>query len=94
MGRPASGAGPRGRHTTHATIGNHTDVPPRPHRVPLPAGRVRVAKMDLADRSLEFIGEDVIDHLPRDETVQIRLGSSFDVVGERKQLDFRIDTNA
>lgn len=62
--------------------------------VPLPAGRVRVAKMDLADRSLEFIGEDVIDHLPRDETVQIRLGSSFDVVGERKQLDFRIDTNA
>ena len=62
--------------------------------VPLPAGRVRVAKMDLADKSLEFIGEDVIDHLPRDETVQIRLGSAFDVVGERKQLDFRIDTNA
>ena len=62
--------------------------------VPLPAGRVRVAKMDLADKSLEFIGEDVIDHLPRDETVQIRLGSSFDVVGERKQLDFRIDTSA
>lgn len=62
--------------------------------VPLPAGKVRVAKMDLADKSLEFIGEDVIDHLPRDETVQIRLGSAFDVVGERKQLDFRIDTNA
>ncbi len=62
--------------------------------VPLPAGRVRVAKMDTADRSLEFIGEDVIDHLPRDETVQIRLGSAFDVVGERKQLDFRIDTGA
>jgi hypothetical protein len=62
--------------------------------VPLPAGKVRVAKMDLADRSLEFIGEDVIDHLPRDETVQIRLGSAFDVVGERRQLDFRIDTNA
>jgi hypothetical protein len=62
--------------------------------VPLPAGRVRVAKLDPADGSLEFIGEDVIDHLPRDETVQIRLGSAFDVVGERKQLDFRIDTNA
>ena len=62
--------------------------------VPLPAGKVRVAKMDNADKSLEFIGEDVIDHLPRDETVQIRLGSAFDVVGERKQLDFRIDTNA
>jgi len=62
--------------------------------VPLPAGKVRVAKMDPADKSLEFIGEDIIDHLPRDETVQIRLGSAFDVVGERKQVDFRIDTNA
>jgi hypothetical protein len=62
--------------------------------VPLPAGKVRVAKLDPADQSLEFIGEDIIDHLPRDETVQIRLGSAFDVVGERKQVDFRIDTNA
>jgi hypothetical protein len=62
--------------------------------VPLPAGRIRVAKMDPADRSLEFIGEDVIAHTPRDETVQVRLGSAFDVVGERKQLDFRVDTNA
>ncbi|HYC35166.1 MAG TPA: hypothetical protein VEC19_02000 [Usitatibacter sp.] len=62
--------------------------------IPLPAGKVRVSKMDLADRSLEFIGEDVIDHLPRDETVQVRLGSAFDVVGERRQLDFRLDTTA
>ena len=62
--------------------------------VPLPAGRVRVTKMDPADRSLEFIGEDVIAHTPRDETVQVKLGSAFDVVGERKQLDFRLDGNA
>ena len=62
--------------------------------VPLPAGRVRVAKLDPADRSLEFIGEDVIDHTARDETVQVKLGSAFDVVGERRQLDFRIDTTA
>ena len=62
--------------------------------VPLPAGRIRVAKLDPADRSLEFIGEDVIDHTARDETVQIKLGSAFDVVGERRQLDFRIDTTA
>jgi hypothetical protein len=61
---------------------------------PLPAGRVRVAKLDPADRSLEFIGEDVIDHTARDETVQIKLGSAFDVVGERKSADFRIDTTA
>ena len=62
--------------------------------MPLPAGRVRVSRRDEADGALEFIGEDVIDHTPRDETVQVRLGSSFDVVGERKQLDFRIDTSA
>ena len=62
--------------------------------MPLPAGKVRVSKLDPADKSLEFIGEDLIDHTARDETVQIKLGSAFDVVGERKQLDFRIDTTA
>jgi hypothetical protein len=61
--------------------------------VPLPAGKIRVSKLDEADRSLEFIGEDLIDHTARDETVQVKLGSAFDVVGERKQLDFRIDTS-
>jgi hypothetical protein len=62
--------------------------------VPLPAGKIRVSKLDAADGSLEFIGEDLIDHTAREETVQIRLGSAFDVVGERRQVDFRIDTNA
>jgi hypothetical protein len=62
--------------------------------IPFPAGKVRVAKLDEADKSLEFIGEDLIDHTPRDETIQIKMGSAFDVVGERKQVSFRIDTNA
>jgi hypothetical protein len=62
--------------------------------IPFPAGKVRVSKADSADNSLEFIGEDVIDHTPRDETIQIKLGSAFDVVGERRQAEFRIDTNA
>ena len=62
--------------------------------VPLPAGRVRVSRADEADGALEFIGEDVIDHTARDETVQVKLGSAFDVVGERKQLDFRVDSSA
>ena len=62
--------------------------------VPLPAGKIRVSKLDPADRSLEFIGEDLIDHTAREETVQIRLGSAFDVVGERRQVDFRVDTSA
>ncbi|MFT3906842.1 MAG: hypothetical protein QM718_11100 [Steroidobacteraceae bacterium] len=60
--------------------------------MPLPAGRVRVARIDAADGSLEFIGEDVIAHTPKDETVRLRLGNAFDVVGERRQTDFRIDT--
>ncbi len=59
--------------------------------MPLPSGRIRVSKLDPADQSLEFIGEDVIDHTPRDEQVLIKMGSAFDVVGERKQLDFKMD---
>jgi hypothetical protein len=62
--------------------------------VPLPAGRIRVAKIDAADQSLEFIGEDKIDHTPKDEEVRIKLGSAFDVVGERRQVDFAIDNKA
>lgn len=62
--------------------------------MPLPAGRIRVSKLDTADNSLEFIGENVIGHTAKDESVLIKLGSAFDVVGERKQMDFRIDSNA
>lgn len=53
--------------------------------IPLPAGRIRVSQLDDADGSLEFIGEDIIDHTPRNETVTIELGNSFDIIGERKQ---------
>jgi hypothetical protein len=56
--------------------------------IPLPAGRVRVYKMDDADKSLEFVGEDVIQHTPKDEVVMVKLGSAFDIVGERKQTSF------
>lgn len=60
--------------------------------MPLPTGRIRVSKLDPADGTLEFIGEDTIDHTAKDETVLIKLGSAFDVVGERKQIDFAVDT--
>lgn len=60
--------------------------------MPLPAGRVRVNKLDPADETLEFIGENTIDHTPRDEEVLIKTGSAFDVVGERVQTDFSVDT--
>lgn len=60
--------------------------------IPLPAGKVRVAKLDNADQSLEFIGEDLINHTPKNETIQLKLGSAFDVVGERRQVDFKVDS--
>ena len=59
----------------------------------LPAGRIRVSQMDNADGSLEFIGEDIIDHTPRNETISIELGNSFDVVGERKQTNIVVGKN-
>ena len=60
--------------------------------MPLPSGRIRVSKLDSADKTLEFIGENVIDHTPKNENILIKLGSAFDVVGERRQLDFKVDT--
>jgi hypothetical protein len=60
--------------------------------IPLPAGRIRVSQTDKADGTLEFIGEDIIDHTPKDENVLVKLGSAFDVVGERRQVDFSVNT--
>jgi len=62
--------------------------------MPLPAGRVRVSQLDTADGSLEFVGEDAIDHTPKNEDVRIKLGTAFDVVGERRQVDFKVDSKA
>lgn len=56
--------------------------------IPLPAGKIRVMKAD-TDGSLEFIGEDVIDHTPKDEKVRVTLGNAFDVVGERNSKEHR-----
>jgi hypothetical protein len=60
--------------------------------MPLPSGRIRVSQRDPADDTLEFIGEDKIDHTPKDEEVLIKMGSAFDVVGERRQVDFKVDS--
>ncbi|MBN1614463.1 MAG: DUF4139 domain-containing protein [Deltaproteobacteria bacterium] len=56
--------------------------------MPLPKGVVRVYKHD-RDGSLQFTGEDTIDHTPRDEKIKLKLGEAFDVVAERKQTDWR-----
>ena len=56
--------------------------------MPLPAGRVRVFKAD-TDGSLILLGEDRLNHTPRDEEVRLKVGNAFDVVGEEKLLDQR-----
>jgi hypothetical protein len=56
--------------------------------IPLPKGTVRVYKADKSG-AVQFIGEDNIDHTPRDEKLHIKMGDSFDVVGDRKQTDFK-----
>jgi hypothetical protein len=56
--------------------------------MPLPKGKVRVYKRD-QDGALQFIGEDMIDHTPRDEKVRLYIGDAFDLVGERKQTNYQ-----
>ncbi|MBM4019791.1 MAG: hypothetical protein FJ288_15970 [Planctomycetes bacterium] len=57
--------------------------------MPLPKGRVRVYKRDLADQDLEFVGEDEIDHTPKDEELKLYVGDAFDIVGEKKVTDHK-----
>jgi hypothetical protein len=56
--------------------------------MPLPKGKVRVYKKD-SDGGSEFIGEDLIDHTPKDEKIRLDIGNAFDLVGERKRIDFK-----
>ena len=56
--------------------------------VPLPAGNVRVYQKD-SKGGLLFIGEDHIDHTPKDEFITVKIGNAFDVVSERKQTDYK-----
>ncbi len=59
--------------------------------IALPAGKLRFYRRD-DDGQLQFVGENTIDHTPRNETVRVTTGNSFDLVGERKQTNFRVDT--
>ncbi len=56
--------------------------------MPMPKGVVRVYKKDSAGNA-QFVGEDRIDHTPKNETVRLRLGEAFDVTADKKQTDFK-----
>ena len=58
----------------------------------LPRGRVRFYRRD-RDGQMEFTGENLIGHTPKDERVRIYTGNAFDVAGERRQVNYRVDTN-
>ncbi len=60
--------------------------------MPLPRGRVRFYRQD-SGGDLEFVGENLIDHTPKDEMVRVYTGNAFDLVGERQQTEFRIDNS-
>jgi len=60
--------------------------------VALPKGRLRFYRRD-ADNQLQFVGENTIDHTPREETIRVTTGDSFDLVGERKATNFRVDSS-
>jgi hypothetical protein len=61
--------------------------------MPLPAGNLRVYQKDSRGGVL-FIGEDHINHTPKDEDITVHIGNAFDIVAERKQTDFKkIDTH-
>jgi len=68
--------------------------------IPLPSGKIRAFKMDGGSNplahtgSLEFIGEDLIDHTPKNQQVMVKLGQSFDVTGNRVQTDYTSDIKA
>ncbi|HYL46738.1 MAG TPA: DUF4139 domain-containing protein [Candidatus Limnocylindrales bacterium] len=56
--------------------------------MPLPAGTVRVYQSD-SKGGVQFVGEDLINHTPKDEKVRVYVGNAFDVVCERKQMDYK-----
>jgi hypothetical protein len=57
--------------------------------LPLPKGVLRVYKAD-SRGGQQLIGEDQIDHTPKDEMVRVKLGNAFDIVAERHQADFQV----
>ena len=60
--------------------------------VPMPKGIVRVYKAD-SSGARQFIGEDRIDHTPKNEKVRLKLGEAFDVTADRRQMDFKVVSN-
>jgi len=59
--------------------------------IALPKGKVRVFKKDPADQTLEFVGEDEIDHTPQKEKLSLYIGNAFDIVAEYTLLNSKVE---
>ncbi|HET9949515.1 MAG TPA: hypothetical protein VFQ22_11380, partial [Longimicrobiales bacterium] len=84
--------GPYGQITSNQKVGVFLDFENSERNglgMPLPKGIVRVYRQD-EDGAQQFVGEDLIDHTPRDERVRIEVGEAFDVVGDRVQTDYTV----
>jgi hypothetical protein len=60
--------------------------------IPLPKGRVRFYRRD-DDGKLQFTGENLIDHTGKDELVRLYTGNAFDLTGERRRTNYRMDSS-
>jgi hypothetical protein len=83
--------GSYGQVTSNQKVGVFLDIENKEANhlgIPLPKGVVRVYKAD-ASGAKQFIGEDAIDHTPRDEKLRIKMGESFDVVGDRVETNWK-----
>ncbi len=59
--------------------------------IALPKGKLRFYRRD-TDGHLEFVGENMIDHTPKDEVIRVYTGNAFDVTGERKRTNLHMDS--
>jgi hypothetical protein len=91
FGQPYYYRGQYGQVMSNQKVGVYLDIENKEANhlgMAMPKGVVRVYKADKSG-SKQFIGEDRIDHTPRDEKLRIKMGEAFDVVGERKQTSYR-----
>jgi hypothetical protein len=83
--------GQYGEIATNQKVGVFVEIENRKENnlgIPLPKGTVRVYKQD-KEGSLQFVGEDAIDHTPEKEKITVKLGDAFDVVGSRKMMEWK-----
>ena len=80
-----------GKPISNQKVGVYIDIENKKENnlgIPLPKGIIRVYKADHEGR-LQFVGEDNINHTPKDEKIEIKMGEAFDVVGERTQKEWK-----